>query len=486
MKEDQYFNARRDEVKQHFNSLAGEYGYWKRKNSYYFKLLKDLFREIVPNGKSVLEMGCGTGDVLVCLEPIYGVGVDVSEGMVNAAKTKHPKMDFFVGAAESIKLDEQFDYVVMADLIDHLVDVQGTLKNVRPMIKWGGRLVISTINPLWSPILLISEKLGLKMPEGYHNFVLKDDICNILRLEDYEVVDSGYRILIPKYFPLLSDFINKFAPRIKFIREFCLCQYIVATPSSAPRGESPDISLSIVIPCYNEEDNIMACVARIPRITLSQEVVLVNDGSTDGTERAIMGLRSDNPRYIKVVSYHNNQGKGHAVKKGFEAANGEVLMILDADMSLMPEELPRFYEAIKNKKGDFINGTRMMYPMEDESMRLLNLIGNNIFSRALSLLVGQRLTDTLCGTKCLFKSDFKKMMMGRDRWGDFDLLFGAAKLKLRIVEVPVHYQRRDWGESKMLPLKHGFQLFMVCLVFLFELKLRLQWDRIKRRGVEDT
>jgi len=482
MKGERLFDVKRGEVERHFDSLAEEYDNWKGKNWYYYALLKGLFKEFVPSKKSVLELGCGTGEILSHLEPGYGVGVDISDRMIKAAKNKYSKLEFVTGGAESVKLKEKFDYIVMADLIDHLVDVQDALSNVRPMLKGDGRLIISTINPLWSPVLLIAENLGLKMPEGYHNFVLKDDICNILELEGYEVIETGYRILIPKYLPFVSNLVNNLAPRIRLVKELCLIQYIVASTKPATEGERRDMSLSIVIPCHNEAENIAECVSRIPQITSRQEVVIVNDGSTDETEMVILRLQEKNPKGIKVISYQKNQGKGHAVKKGFEAASGDVLMILDADMAIIPEDLPRFYQAIRNNKGDFINGTRMMYPMEDESMRLLNIVGNNIFSRTLSLIVGQRLTDTLCGTKGLLKKDFSRMRMGRDRWGDFDLLFGAAKLKLKIVEIPVHYQRRNKGETKMRPIKHGLLLFMMCVVGFFELRVSPFVDKILGRG----
>ncbi len=472
---------KRGEVEKHFDSIAADYDFWKRKNSYYFDSLKGLFRELVPPGASVLELGCGTGDVLSCLNPGRGVGVDISENALEIARKKHPRLEFVKGAAETITRCDRFDYIVMADLIDHLIDVQDALGNSRPMLNGGGRLVVSTINPLWSPILLFAEKLGLKMPEGHHNFVMKDDICNLLELEGYAVIETGYRLLIPKHIPLISNAVNKLAPGIRFVRGLCIIQYIVAGIRDEPEMADRRLSLSVVIPCCNEAENIEECVGRIPRMAAKQEVIIVNDGSTDDTEAVIRGLQERDPEGVRVVSYRKNQGKGHAVRMGFEAAEGDALVILDADMSIRPEDLPRFYDAINGGKGDFINGTRMMYPLEAESMRLLNLVGNGIFSRTLSLIIGQRLTDTLCGTKCLLKRDYVRMKAGKDRWGDFNLLFGAAKLGLRIVEMPVHYQRRRKGWTKMKPVKHGALLLAMCAVSFYELRVKPLADRLTGR-----
>ena len=147
-------------------------------------------------------------------------------------------------------------------------------------------------------------------------------------------------------------------------------------------------------------------------------------------------------------------------------------MILDADLTVAPEELPKFYLAIVSGRGEFINGSRFVYPMEKEAMRTINLAGNAVFAWLFSWLLNQRITDTLCGTKVLTRAHYKRIAEGRDYFGnfdpfgDFDLIFGASKLNLRILDIPVPYASRTYGESQISRFEHGF-LLLRMFVFAF-------------------
>jgi glycosyltransferase involved in cell wall biosynthesis len=230
------------------------------------------------------------------------------------------------------------------------------------------------------------------------------------------------------------------------------------------------MSCSVIIPCYNEAGNIVDCLRRIPKMGSFTEVIVVDDGSSDGT--AAMVNADLNPEVtIKLISNKVNRGKGHAVREGFDRATGDVLMILDADMAVMPEELPRFLRIIEDGVADFVNGTRVIYPMESKSMPVLNYFGNKCFSIILSWIMQQRVSDTLCGTKAMLRKDYKRITLQDASWGDFDLLFGAAKLCLKIRELPVHYKIRKAGESKMKAFRHGWILLRVCLRGFAELRL---------------
>jgi glycosyltransferase involved in cell wall biosynthesis len=225
---------------------------------------------------------------------------------------------------------------------------------------------------------------------------------------------------------------------------------------------------SVIIPCHNEEDNIEAAVRRIPQMGKMTEIIVVNDGGTDKTVQRVKDFQKEFPD-LKLIDYSPNQGKGYAVKKGFEEATQEILVILDADLSVLPEELPRFFNPLNKAMCQFVNGTRMVYPMENQAMRTLNLLGNKLFGFIMSFITQQTLTDTLCGTKALYKSDFKRIRWGLDRWGDFDLLFGAAKMGCKIMEIPVHYHSRKSGESKMKSFRHGLHLLKACYLGFKEL-----------------
>lgn len=233
---------------------------------------------------------------------------------------------------------------------------------------------------------------------------------------------------------------------------------------------SQGLSCTVIIPCHNEEENIEECIRRIPKMGSSTEIIVVDDGSTDGTGSIIKNIMGKDER-VRLISYSKNMGKGFAVKKGFDEATGDILMILDADMSVEPEELPAFYRAIAEGRAEVVNGTRMVLPMERGAMSRLHYFGNKLFALIFSYLLDRRITDTLCGTKALKKKDYEKIEMGRCPWGDFDILIGVAKLNLKMIEVPVRYRARRKGTSKMKTFQHGLLLLKMCFYAFKELKL---------------
>lgn len=237
-------------------------------------------------------------------------------------------------------------------------------------------------------------------------------------------------------------------------------QYVSARP--LPFSDTPKSGVSVIVPCYNEEGNIAECVKRVPQMGRFTEIVVVNDGSKDNTLKVVEALRSDYPN-LTVITYEKNGGKGTAVWRGLRAAKGDIVMILDADMTVPPEELVEFYEALEYHAADFASGTRFLYPMEKEAMRFANYIGNILFSKLVQVIVGSECSDTLCGTKAMRKTDFAHFVLEDKAWGDFDLIFHAARMKLRCVEVPVHYKSRVAGESKMKAFNAGVKFLKLCL-----------------------
>lgn len=246
-------------------------------------------------------------------------------------------------------------------------------------------------------------------------------------------------------------------------------------------GETPgtDFTVSVIIPCKNERQNIEEAARRIPSIGKGVELLFCDDRSTDGTAEEIQRVQKLYPEKDIRLIHGPGISKAKNVWTGFEAASGDILMILDADLTVMPEELPLFYHALAAGQGDLINGTRMILPMEKNAMPLLNRIGNRFFACCFSFMLGQRITDTLCGTKVFFRRDWHKIkgFFGSwgadDLWGDFDLLFSAAKMHLRILEVSVHYQCRTYGRSKMENrLLNGLIMLRMCLSALIQFKFR--------------
>ena len=449
--------------------IAKEYDKWKKKNVYYYDNLKSLIRNTVRPDSRVLEIGCATGEILASAKPSRGVGIDLSPEMIKLAKEKFPQYAFHCCSIEEFESQEKFDYIIMVDLIDHVYDIIDVFEKAYKFCHPATKIILSTINPWWEPVLSLMAKIGAKMPEGPHNFVEKRNLTKIIEFLDFSISYSGYMLLLPKRIPIISFLVNAIGTRIWGINKFSFVQYMVIQPLPENKNDL-GFSCSVIIPCYNEAGNIEEAVRRIPKMGRETEIIVVNDGSKDQTANIANRLKQDYPN-LKLIDYSPNKGKGYAVKQGFEAASKEVLMILDADMSVPPEELPRFFKLLNKGICDFVNGTRIVYPMQSQAMRFLNLLGNKIFALIMTFISKQHLTDTLCGTKALYKKDYRYIKMGQDKWGDFDLLFGAAKLGNKIMEMPVHYMSRKTGESKMKSFKHGFHLLWVCFKGFKELVL---------------
>ncbi len=461
----------RIKVKEHFNKIAKDYDFWKNKNRYYYEQIKNFYQKKILPHKKVLELGCGTGEILNCVNPAYGVGNDISEEMVKLAQNKFPDLKFVTYAAEGMTvLTEKFEYIIMCDLLDHVSDIFEIFKNLENLAQENSKLIITTVNPIWDPVFMALEKWKMKMPEGPHNFLFKADIITLLKLFGYDIQEEGLFLLLPVYVPFLSTLVNRYFCHLPLIKNLCLVQYIIANKTKE-KTSNRELSCSVIVPCFNESENVAECLRRIPQMGKFTEVILVDDGSKDDTAEIVKNLIHGNQR-VKLLSYQPNRGKAYAIKAGFDMATGDVLMILDADMTVMPEDLEKFFWTISIPGVDFVNGTRMVYPMENEAMRGLNLLGNKIFSLIFSWLLGQRITDTLCGTKVILKETYRKInMTSYDQWGDFDLLLSVAKLQLNIIEMPVRYKRRVKGESKMRPFKHGLLLLLRVLRGFKEMKL---------------
>lgn len=453
-------------IRKHFDSIANFYDKYKKRNNYYHKNIERFLKSVVPEGERVLEVGCATGSLLNSLNPSAGVGVDFSPKMIEIAKMKYPGLKFFAMEAEDLQLEGKFNYVIMSNLLDYLEDIWVVLEKIKDRLEPDAKLVITTVNPVWEPFFRLGSKLSLRTPDTTRNFITNKDIVNLLELQNFEILKEGLKIFIPKYIPILSALLNFIMPELPALRQLCLMQYVVAKIKRPKQS----FSCSVIIPCHNEKDNIEACLKRIPKMGKFTEAIVVDDGSLDGTASCVsIGL---NPNIqIKMISYKPNRGKGYAVKTGFDSAQGDVLIILDADMAVIPEELPRFFSLIEDGLADFVNGTRVVYPMEERAMPIINYAGNKIFSLILSWIMKQRVSDTLCGTKAILKKDYKKIVIKDTSWGDFDLLFGANKLCLKIREMPVHYRIRQAGKSKMKAFQHGWILFKVCWRGFRELKL---------------
>ena len=503
---------RRRAVAAAFDRRAGQRAIWKRRAAHYHATLSKICRRYVPPQGRVIELGCNTGDLLASLESSLGVGLDISRRSVAVARSRYPHLHFVEGDAQAIPLDSPWDAIILADTLGYVDDVWQTLRSVHDAAISDTRVIIISHNFVWRPALALAENVGLKMPVGLENWLGTADIENLLRLTHFDVVERGQAMLSPVRLPLMGAWLDKAADR-SVLRHLALVLYWVLRPR--PRPQPKPLSCSVIVPCRNEAGNIEACVERVPAMGTHTELVFVDGASTDGTRERIREQMARHRGCKDIVlidqvpqndasSRDNTQdlppsaseqtppdlmlalGKGDAVRKGFAAAKGDVLMILDADLTVPPEELPKFYLGIAEGVAEFINGSRLVYPLEDEAMRFANLVGNKAFSFIFTWLLGQRIKDTLCGTKVLPKEAYDRLAAGRayfgdfDPFGDFDLLFGAARLGLSLIEVPIRYRRRSYGASKVRVLSHGVLLARMSLVGFRRLKLA-QWMELLRQ-----
>jgi len=475
-----------DEVRAFYDALGDGRERWIGRSRYYYDELQRLLRLLVPAGRRVLDVGCGNADLLAGLEPSHGVGVDLSGAMLDLARRKHAGLELVQQAAEELSLPghfvdgEQggFDAITMVNVVGELADVLEAVKRLRPLARHDTRLVIVCYNHLWEPLVRPAVRLGLKLDNPTQNWLSLERLGDILELADFEVLRRGTRMPCPKYVPGVAELLNDGLGRLPVFDRLGFVNFLVARPVRRLPRPARDYSVSVIVPCKNEEDNVAAIPPRVPSMGRHTEIVFVDDASTDATAarvRALAPARGD--QTLKLVD-GPGRGKGAAVRAGCAAATGDVLMILDADMTVLPEELPAFFDAIIENHGEFINGTRMVYPLADEAMRAANLVGNKLFALAFTFLLGQRITDTLCGTKVVFRERWHDLVAARvhfgdiDRWGDFDWLFGAAVSNLKIVEVPVHYVERTAGTTKMTKrLQNGVIMLKMCWVALRRLRM---------------
>jgi len=453
---------------------------FRRFNRGYHREIERLWRFYLSPGDRVLEVGCGMGDLLAALDPQRGLGVDSSAGMLARARRKYPSLVLVQSDAQYLTLRGPFDAVVMSDLIGYLDDVQQAFENARRCMAPHSRLLVNSFNHLWEPGLKLAERLRLKAPAGTQNWLSLQDVENLLRLAGFEPVTTGYRFLFPYNVPLLAPFLNRVVAKLPFVRKLCLVQYVVARPAVHYHDWKERFSVSVVIPTRNEAGNIAGAFERTPAMGHATELIFVDGNSTDGTVEEIEQrmARYAGPMKMQFIPQGDGRGKGDAVRKGFDAATGDILMILDSDLTMPPEDLPKYYRAIASGQAEFVNGCRLVYPMDAQAMRLANYFGNKFFSVAFSWLLGQPIRDTLCGTKVLFRRDYERIKAGRaffgdfDPFGDFDLLFGAAKIARKIVDLPIRYRERTYGETKISRWRHGLLLLRMCGVALVRIKLR--------------
>jgi SAM-dependent methyltransferase len=457
----------------------------RRRHRYYYGYLERILRARIPAGQRVLDIGCGSGHTLAALEPSHGVGIDISAEAVREARAlwRGRNLHFFEGDGGDRRLLAQaggpFDVILLVNVVTHLTDVQRLLESLHPLCHSRTRIFIYSYSRLWQPLLRLAEILGFKFRQPPEAWLPPEEIENMLSLADFEVVRRDRQIVSPYGIPLLADFLNRYLGHLPLFDWLSLMFGIVARPSPVRSRESraSHPATSVIIPCRNEAGHIRPLVAALPPLGPNSEFLFVEGGSSDDTEAVIRQVISERPDLPLRLLKQTGKGKGDAVRLGFAEARGEVVLILDSDMGVAPSDVPKFVEALVRGKGEMVNGSRLVYPMEGRAMRFLNLLANKFFALLFSWVLGQQVRDTLCGTKALYRADYERIAANRayfgdfDPFGDFDLLFGASRLSLRIVDLAVRYHERRYGETNISRFRHGWLLLQMSGFAARKLKL---------------
>lgn len=456
----------------------------RRARAYYYRSLTRLLRARVPPGSRVLDIGCATGELLAALTPSRGVGIDLSAPAIADARREHAGEALFFlegdggDPAVLAAVGGTYDVILLVNVVTHLVDVQATLEALHPLCHSRTRILIYSYSRLWQPLLRLAEAFGLKYRQPAESWLPPEEIENMVSLADYEVVRRDTAIVCPVGIPLLADLLNRYVGRLPGLDQLSFMYGIVARPAPHRHagGRTHDPSTSVIVPCRNEAGHIRPLVQRLPRLGPNSEFIFVEGNSQDDTEAVIRKVMEENPELPLRLLKQTGRGKGDAVRLGFAQARGEVVLILDSDMGVAPEDVPKFVQALVRGKGEMVNGSRMVYPMEGRAMRFLNLLANKAFALLFSWLLGQQVRDTLCGTKALYREDYERIAAHRtyfgdfDPFGDFDLLFGASRLNLRIVDVAVRYHERQYGETNISRFRHGWLLLQMSAFAARKLK----------------
>ncbi len=436
-------------------------------NHYRCGRLTRLLRQIVEPGKRVLELRCRAGHLLAGMDAAHGVGVDVSHELVTMAQQNYPHLSFVRSDTEALDLGGPFDYIILSQVFD-TPDILKAFESVRRHCTTDTRLIVINYNPLWQPILELASKIGLCPPFEQPSWVDEYDLRKFMDLAGFRALRTYRILLLPQKFWLLSSFCNDFLARLPGLRKLCMTQVMVARLQ--PQEKRKDaISVSVIVPCRNEAGNVQQAVERIPHLGRRTEIIFCDDKSTDDTAAEVRRMQELHPERRILLLNGPGVCKAENVWTGFRAATGDVLIILDGDLAVRPEELPVFFNALVENRGEFIIGNRLVYPIPKAAMKLINRVGNKVFGMVFSFLLDQRIKDTLCGTKALWRKDWPRITKDvgqwgiRDLWGDYDLLLGASKLQLEIIDVPVHYQERVYGVSKMTRVFwNGLRMLRIC------------------------
>lgn len=450
-----------------------EHEKWLKTNSLYYQDLEKLFKFFVQPNSDVLELSSGLGYLLNAVEPRFGLGIERNSYFLEVDQRKFPHLEFQVQTPELFISDRTYDYILCPNTVSSLDNIQRTLANFYQVCHPSTKVIFTFHNPAWEIILSLATILKQRRKVTNFNWLSYEDMENLLELAGFEVVKRGKRMLLPRNVPILNWFFNKIMAPLPLINNMCLTEYIISRPKPDVTKKSQkikELSCSVIVPARNEAGNIESCVTRMPRLGKHTEIIFIEGHSSDNTWEEIQRVQAQFGQEWDIkISQQKGKGKGDAVRQGFAMASGDILIILDSDLTVRPEDLVYFFDAVASGQCEFANGCRLIYPVSSTTMPWLNRMANRFFAWVLSYLINTKIKDSLCGTKVLSKKNYLKIAENRayfkdfDPFGDFDLLFGAAKLGLKIQDIPVRYVPRTYGSSNIQHFKEGIVLLKMCL-----------------------
>lgn len=450
---------------------------WRRRYRYYYSKLNEYLRFIVPEGESVLLLRCDDGDMLHALRPARAVGIDAEPEMIAAAGRRHPEMIFHQAQYHRFEVDGPFEYVILNDMCGDVYDLSALLNRIAALCTPTSRVVIVQHNYLWRPLLRLAGRLGLKRPEPPQNWLSPGDLQVFLYAAGFETVAVHHKLFMPVSFMGAGRLINAALGVLPFCSRLASTQILVARLLPDPRQPEPG-SCTVVLTTRNERENIEPMVKAIPRIAADTEILFVEGHSTDGTRQEIARVIDAYPEKNIRLLVQSGEGQGDAIRLGFREARGDIVVLLEADQTSPAADVRQAWEVIAAGRADYVNGSRFIYPRARGAMPAGNTLGNYLFAAWFTWFLGQRTSDVLCGLKAISKAQFRRLerqwgFLGvSDPFGDFELIFGAARLGLRICEVPTRYHPRQHGHSKTRLLKHGCMLLRMAWAATLRFKCR--------------
>lgn len=435
-----------------------------------------FYQSLIQTQATILHIQSGTGDILSSLDPLFAVGIDTDKEIIAAARKKYPAYQFYESETYHCPVDFQFDYIILGPAAVQQNDLYHLLSQLHQWASSKTRIIIDYCTPIYT---VKEQCINLFRAKKNHSLQLfrAKTMNHVIAIAGFQEISRGYHTFIPLAIPLVTKLLNKIIPALPVINYLCSKQYrVIRSLDQARTKELP--SVSVIIPCRNEAGNIKAAVQRLPLMGSATEIIFVEGNSSDQTRAEIEQIIAASPTKNIRLIIQQGKGKADAVHAGFAQATGDIVMILDGDLTVAPEELPHFFHLLAHGNGEFINGSRLIYQAEKEAMGFLAFLANHGFAYLLSWVANQRVTDTLCGTKVLWRADYERIAaISRannmyDPFGDFELLLGAAQLQLKIIDLPIHYKKRIYGESKINRFYEVWFLLWIVLRAAWQLRMR--------------